>query len=54
MMNVQRSCGVIVYKNLLKEIEGFICLKYGEMRNILTFENSKQALMAAKDFNSNK
>lgn len=37
-----------------EEIEEFIWLKYCDIKEILTFENSKQALMEAKEFIINK
>lgn len=36
-----------------EEIEEFMWLKYYDMKDILTFENSKQALVKAKEFISN-
>lgn len=36
-----------------EEIEEFMWLNYCEMKEILTFENSKQALVKAKEFISN-
>lgn len=48
MMNIEKSYVVIVFRNLLKEIEGFIWLKYGDMRNILTFESSKHVFIRNK------